>query len=156
MHIKSTILTWKTIKFLIPMLEFQGGMARFVPKIQKSRQKESRGRESPALKNSQFPENFYFYETELPVFEKSANFRITLDNFLVSKLIFYCRSEVTVFRFYQELNAVRYENSELSRRTLRTLPVFGETTEYLHKKIVDLININCGKSSYSDNQSENS
>ena len=59
-------------------LEFQDEMAGFVPKIQKSRLKESRGRESPALQNFPFSRNFFFYESILSVSEKFADFRVTL------------------------------------------------------------------------------
>ena len=56
---------------------------------------------------------------ELPVSEKFKNFCDTLDNFLVSVVIFYCQSEVIVFYFYYELNAVRFENFETkSRKTV--------------------------------------
>ena len=58
-----------------------------------------------------------------------------LANFLVSAVIFYCRSEVIVFRFYKELNGVRSKNSELSREVLHKLPVFGEIIVYLYKMI---------------------
>ena len=95
-------------------------------------------RETPALKKSCFSGIFGLYETELPVFEKFADFPVMLENFLVSVAVSYSRSKALVFRFYQELNAVQYENSELSCGILRIFPVFDEVV-YLRKTIVDLI-----------------
>ena len=74
-------------------------MTRFVPKIQKSRRKESRGQETPALKNSQFPGNFCFFETKFSVSGKFTNFHVTLENFLMSVEISYCQSDIIVFIF---------------------------------------------------------
>ena len=74
------------------------------------------------------------------------------DNFFVSVLISYCQSEVIVFLFYQELNTIPSENSELSCKILHILLVFDKIVVYLHKIIVDLINISHGKSLYSANQ----
>ena len=38
----------------------------------------------------------------------------------------FCQSEVIVFRFCRELNAVQFENSELSRGISPILPIFGK------------------------------
>ena len=57
---------------------------------------------------------FFFLRNETFRFRKIRRFFLTLDNFLVSIVISYCRSEVIFSWFYQELNAVRSENSELS------------------------------------------
>ena len=91
-------------------LEFQNGMAGFVPKILKSRRKESRGRETLVLKYFPFSENFWFLWNETHRFQKIYCISNKLDHFIVSVIIFYCRSEVIVFRFYQELNADWFEN----------------------------------------------
>ena len=120
-------------------------MAGFAPKIYKSRRKESRRRESPGQKISWFLGNFCFYETKLPFSEKLADFRVTLNNFFVSMLISWYWSEVIVFRFYQEMNAVRFENSEVSQGISRILKVFGKIIVYLRKMIVGLKNVNCKK-----------
>ena len=69
--------------------EFQGRMAEFAPKIQKSCRKKLRGRE--ALKNSRFSGNFSFYETKLSVSGKFTNFQVTMENFLKPVVISYCR-----------------------------------------------------------------
>ena len=54
------------------------------PKFRYSCQKDLQGRETPTLKNSRFSGNFCFYEMELNVSEKFANFHAMLDNFLLS------------------------------------------------------------------------
>ena len=76
----------------------------------KSRRNESRERETPVLKKIWFSGNFY-YEMKFPFSEKFADFRVMLDNFLVSMKISHCRSELIVFLFYQKLNAIQSENS---------------------------------------------
>ena len=63
----------------------------------------------------------------------------------ISYCLSYCWTEVIVFQFYQELNAVWSENSELNRRISCILPIFGEIIVYLGKMFVDLKKINCGK-----------
>ena len=116
-----------------------------MPKIYKSSRKKSQEQENLALKNSWFSEIFFFYETKLPVSKKITCFHAMLENFLVSKEIFYCGSEVIVFQLYHELNAVRFENSELSHEISCILPVFSKMKAHLCKIIVDLKNINSGK-----------
>ena len=108
-------------------LEFESGMAGFTPKIQKFCQKKSREWETFALKNSQFGENFCFYEI---IFLK--NICVTLGNFLIIGVISYCRSEVIIFQFYQEMKAVQSENSELSHGISCILLVFNKVIVYLH------------------------
>ena len=88
-----------------------------------------------------------FYETKLLVSEKFTDFIKKLDNFLMSEVISYCRSKAIVFRFYEELKAVRFTSSELNRGISCILPAFGEIIVYSCKMIVGLKNINCGKSS---------
>ena len=51
----------------------------------------------------------------LPPLKNSSIF-VILDNFLVSKVISYCQSQVTTFTFYQELNIIWSENSEFSHK----------------------------------------
>ena len=121
------------------------------PKFRYSCQKDLQGRETPTLKNSRFSGNFCFYEMELNVSEKFANFHAMLDNFLVTVIIFYCWFWAIVFQFCQKLNAVRSKNSEFSQRILCILLVFGEIIAYACKMIMDLKNINWRKSSYSNN-----
>ena len=102
-------------------------------------------RDAPVVKDFRFTGNFCFDETKVPVSEIFADFHETLDNFLVSVVTFYCRSEVIFSHDFTEFSW--YKNSEFSRGILRILPVFGKIFVYLRKVIVDFFKkeINCGK-----------
>ena len=82
----------------------------------KSCRKESWARETPALKNSQFFRNFCFYEMKLPIFEKIVDFGITLDNFLASVIISYCRSGCDIFQILPGIDFSSIRKFGLSRR----------------------------------------
>ena len=137
-----------TIAFFID--KFQDKIVDSHTKFRNSVEKNHASGKFPPWKNL-FSGNYCFYETKLPTSEKAADFSVTLYNFLVSAVISYCGSEVIVFRFYQKLNVVRSENSELSRGISWILPVFGKIIVYLLKMIKNLKNINCRKNSYFSN-----
>ena len=75
---------------------------------------------------SLFSRNFCCYETTFLVSERFTDFCVTVDNFLVSVGISYCRSEVIIFLFYQELNAVQSKKSTFTWGLSHILPVFGK------------------------------
>ena len=50
---------------------------------------------------------------ETTISKKFTDFHVTLDKFLASMVISYCRYEAIAFQF-QEFNAIRLENLELS------------------------------------------
>ena len=134
---------------MLQYIKYDQGTMGFMPKISKPHSKESQGWETPAQKNSRFSGNFCFYKIELPIFKYFAHFCVMLDNFLVSMVISYSRSKMMGFRFYQVLNVVWSENSELGL-WLCVLLVFGKMV-YLCKMIVDLKGTIYRKSSYSGN-----
>ena len=144
------IAMWCTCKRSIvfnvcPGVQFQDRMMEFAPqKFRNLVEKNCEGKRLLVWKVSFccFFRNFCFYETKLPISEKIADFRVTMDCFLLSVVISYCRSEVIVFRFLTGIDEVRSENSELSSGISRILPVFGEIIVYLCKMTVDLKNIN--------------
>ena len=127
-----------------------GWVGRIHPQNLKIPSKKSWGRETPALKNPVFWK-LLFLRNKTSHFRKICWFSLTLDSFLVSVVISYCRLEVTVFQSYQKLNAVRSKNLELSCGISHILLVFGEITVYLCKMIMDLKNINCRKNSHFGN-----
>ena len=114
---------------------FRAGWRDSRPKFRNTIENNREGGRLPPRKILGFPEIFAFIKRN-SCFRKIRRFSCNAYYFLVS-VAFSCRSEVLVFRFSQELNAVRSENSELSRRISRILPVFYEILVYLRKMIVD-------------------
>ena len=78
-----------------------------------------------------FQINFTICKKLLVIVLNQNNIKKKLDNFLVFVVISCCWSEVKVFQSYQELNAVRSENSEFSLWISCILSVFGEIIVYL-------------------------
>ena len=81
---------------------------------------------------------FLLFWNATPLSKKFSNFQVTLDNFLMSVIIFYCRSKMIIFLLYHELNAIQSENLEFSHEISCILPVHEEIKVYLLKMIVDL------------------
>ena len=101
-------------------LEFLGGMAGFAPKIQKSHQKELLGPETSALKSSRFYRNFFCMKRN-SCLRKIRRFSCNSGKFFSVRGNFLLTIGSNSFSISQELNEVRIEKSELSRRSVFTL-----------------------------------
>ena len=101
--------------------------------------KNHEGGRLPTCKILDFFRNLCFYEMKLPVSKKIANFRIMLDNFLLT---------IAGDSFP---NAVQFENLDLSHRIPHILPVFAKIIVYLCKMIVDLTHENARRVSHTRN-----
>ena len=106
-------------------LNFRAGWQVSCPKFRNPVKKYQEGK-IPTLKNSQFSGNFCFMKWNSLFSENSLIFMHCWIIFSIPMVIFYCRQDVMVFRFYQQLNAVRSKNSELSRGISCFLQVFSE------------------------------
>ena len=124
------------MKLLIQGLNFRAGWRDSRAKFRNPVEKIREGGKIPPVKNSQFSRKFCFYGAKLAVSKKFAAFRVKLDNFLVSVGNILLPMGGDIFPMYQELDAIRSENSKLSRGISRILPVFGEITAYLRKRIM--------------------
>ena len=78
---------------------------------------------------------------KIPVSEKITDFRVQLDNFLVSVVMSYCRSEVIIFWFYQEWNAIQCENLEFNLRILHILMGFNKIILCIYAKWLCILKI---------------
>ena len=145
----NSLFSWEgLLKKNIQSLNFPAGWRDLCPKFRNRVEKIARVRDSRPEKFSVF-RKFLLLRNETPRFRKIRRFSCNNEHFLSVRGNFLL--EVIVFRFYQELNAVRSQNSELSWGKSHVFLIFGEIIVYLRKAIVDLKNNNCGKSSYSGN-----
>ena len=99
-------------------LNFRAGWWDSHPNFRNPIEKNHEGGRLPPGKILSFPEIFVFMKQNSLFLKKIVDFCITLDNFLVSVVISYCRSDgvecgVIFFRFYVELISVRSKNLDL-------------------------------------------